>query len=293
MSNYPPPGSTGPTRPMNTQPQNSQPTNQPPYQPNPYQQNPYQQGQPQFSQAPPPKKGGGGLKWVLIGCGGFILIGVIAVAGIFYFARHKMQQAGVDPDLMRRNPALAIAKAAIMHNSDVEFISLDENKNTITVRDKKTGKVVTIDAEKAGDGKIVVKEDGKEIVTMQGGKDGSAEIKTADGNVKVGKTSGTPPDWLPQYPGVDIEGTYAIENAETSGAGFSFTTDDSVEEVVEFYEDKLKSEGFKITKTTSSTNGQSYSSVIANEASNKRNVVINISTVDGDTKVQVISQTKK
>ena len=95
MSNYPPPGSTGPTRPMNPQPQAPQPPNQPPYQQNYYQQNPYQQGQPQT-----PKKGGGGLRWVLLGCGGFILIGILVVGGIGYFGYQKAKQAGLDPDLM-------------------------------------------------------------------------------------------------------------------------------------------------------------------------------------------------
>jgi hypothetical protein len=292
MSNYPPPGSTGPTRPMNTQPQNSQSTNQPPYQQPPYQQNPYQQGQPQYSQAPPPKKGGG-LKWVLIGCGGFILIGVIAFCGIFYYGYQKAKQAGLDPELMRRNPALAAAKIAMMNNPDVEFVSIDESKNTITVKDKKSGKVIVIDAEKAADGKIVVSEDGKEKVSIQGGKNGSVEVNSPDGKVKIGNTSGKLPDWLPQYPGVDIEGTYSVDSAESSGAGFNFVTDDSVEEVIDFYEDALKDEGFKITKTTTQTNGQTTSSVVGNDAGYKRSVVVNASIVNGDTKVQIVSQTKK
>jgi hypothetical protein len=293
MSNYPPPGSTGPTRPMNTQPQNSQPTNQPPYQQSSYQQNPYQQGQPQFSQTPPPKKGGGGLKWVLLGCGGFILIGVVAIGGIFYFGYQKAKRAGLDPELMKRNPTLAAAKIAMMNNPDVEFISIDESKNTITVKDKKTGKVITINGDKAADGKIVVTEDGKEKVSIQGGKNGSVEVNTSEGNVKIGKGSDKMPDWLPEYPGVKIEGTYSVDNAESSGAGFNFVTEDSVDEVADFYEDALKKEGFKISKTTTTTNGQTNVSVVGNDTGYKRNVVINVSVLDGDTKVQVVSQTKK
>src|SRR5688572_24148707 len=133
MSNYPPPGSTGPTRPMNPQPTNPQS----PYQQPPYNQPPYQHGQPPYQQAPPPKKGGP-LKWVLLGCGGFILIGVIVVGSLLYFGYQKAKQAGFDPDLMQRNPALAAAKIAMMNNPDVEYVSIDESKNTITVKDKKT-----------------------------------------------------------------------------------------------------------------------------------------------------------
>jgi hypothetical protein len=290
MSNYPPPppGSTGPTRPMNTQPQSSQPTNQPPYQQNPYQQNPYQQ------QPVPPKKGGGGLKWVLIGCGGFILIGIIAISSIFYFGYQKAKRAGLDPELMRRNPTLAAAKIAMMNNPDVEFVSIDESKNTVTVKDKKTGKVITISADKAAEGRIVVSEDGREKVVIQGNKNGgSIEVNNADEKVRIGNTSGKLPDWLPEYPGVKIEGTYSVDNAESSGAGFNFVTEDSIEEVMDFYEDELKQEGFKITKTTSNVNGKASGSVVGNDAGYKRNVVVNASILNGETKVQIVSQTKK
>jgi hypothetical protein len=293
MSNYPPPpGSTGPTRPMNTQPQGSQPTNQPPYQQNPYQQNPYQQNPYQQGQPQPPKKGGGGLKWVLIGCGGFILVGVIAIGSIFYFGYQKAKQAGLDPELMQRNPTLAAAKIAMMNNPNVEFIRIDESKNTVIVRDKKTGKEITISADKAADGKIVVSEDGKDKVVI-GGKDGSIEVNGADGKVKIGNTSSKLPDWLPEYPGVKIEGIYSHDTAESSGAGFNFVTEDSVEEVMDFYEDELKQEGFKITKTTSQVNGKASGSVVGNDAGYQRSVVVNASILNGETKVQIVSQTKK
>jgi hypothetical protein len=292
MSNYPPPpGSTGPTRPMNTQPQNPQPTNQPPYQQPPYQQ---QYPQTTYPQAQPPKKGGA-LKWVLIGCGGFVLVGIIAVFAIGYFTYNKAKQAGLDPDLMRRNPALAAAKIAAMNSPDVEFISIDETKNTVTVRDKKTGKEITINADKAQGGKIVITEDGKEKVSINGdGKNGSIEVNTPDGKTKIGANSvATLPDWLPQYPDVKIEGNYSVDSAESSGVGYNFTTDDSVAEVTEFFESELKDEGFKVTKTTTNVNGQSSSSVVGNDAGYKRSVVIGISVADGRTKVSVVSQSKK
>jgi hypothetical protein len=293
MSNYPPPGSTGPTKPMNPQPTNPQsPYQQPPYQQQPYNQPPYQQGQPPYQQAPTPKKGKA-LMWTLIGCGGFLALSVIAVVAIGWFGYNKAKQAGFDPDLMQRNPALAAAKIAMMNNPDVEYVSIDESKNTITVKDKKTGKEITISAEKAKDGKIVVLEDGKEKVSIQGGTDGSAEIKTPEGTFKAGSNSGKLPDWLPQYPGVTIEGTYSVDSTESSGAGFTFTTDDSIEEVIDYYEDALKEEGFKITRSTTNTNGQTTGSIVGNDADYKRNVVISASIVEGSTKVTLVSQTKK
>jgi hypothetical protein len=288
MSNFPPPGSTGPTRPMNTQPQNPQPTNPPPYQQGYYQQNPYPQGQ------QPPKKGGGGLKWVLLGCGGFIIIGILVVGGIGYLGYQKAKQAGLDPELMQRNPALAAAKIAMMNNPDVEFVRIDESKNTITVKDKKTGKEITISAEKAKDGRIVITEDGKEKVSIQGGPNGgSIEVNNSDEKVKIGNTSNKLPDWLPQYPGVEVQGTYSTENAESSGAGFHFATDDSIDEVMDFYEDALKEEGFKISKSTTTVNGKTSGSLSGNDPGYKRHVVVSGSIENGETKVHIVSQTKK
>ncbi len=292
MSDYPPPGSTGPTKPMNPQPTNPQS----PYQQPPYQQPPYQQGQPPYQQTPPPKKGGA-LKWVLLGCGGFILIGIIAVMGIVYFGYGKLKQAGFDPELAQRNPTLAAAKLAMMNNPDVEFVSIDESKNTITVKDKKSGKVITINAEKAAEGKIVINEDGKETsMTIKGdGKDGgSINIETPEGKTKIGSNSvDSLPDWLPQYPGVKIEGNYSTETNESSGVGYNFSTNDSLQQVVDFFETRLKAEGFKITKSTSQVNGQNSGSVVANDANDKRHIVVNVSTDEGQTKVYVVSQTNK
>jgi hypothetical protein len=292
MSNYPPPppGSTGPTRPMNPQP-----TNQPPYQQPPYQQQPYQPGQPQYQQAPPPKKGKA-LMWTLIGCGGFLLIGVIAVVAIGWYGYGRMKQAGFDPELMQRNPPLAAAKLAIGLDNEKELISIDEKNNTLTVKDKRTGKTITLTFDQDKNGNITFKEtsaDGKETsMSIKGdGDKGSVEINTPEGTTKIGGNSSSKlPDWLPQYPDVEIEGTYEVENNESSSVGFTFTTDDSIEEVIDFYEDELKSAGFKIT---TQAKGQNSGSVVANDAGNKRHVVIGASIESGKTKVSINSQTNK
>ena len=94
--------------------------------------------------AVPARRGLSPIVWVLIIVGGlFVLGGVVVVGGVF-FAVHKVKQAGLDPQLMQRNPGYAIAKLAITANPDVEEVSHDEAAGTITVREKKTGKVTTM-----------------------------------------------------------------------------------------------------------------------------------------------------
>lgn len=289
MSNYNPSDEGAPTRPMNPQPTNPQG----PYQQHNYQQPHYQQ--PPFPNAQPPKKGGA-LKWVFIGCAGFLLIAVVAVGGFIWYGYTKAKEAGLDPALMQRNPALAGLKIAVMNDPNLEFISMDESKNSITVKERKSGKTITINADDVENGKIKITADGEDTtVEIRGGdKGGSVDIQTPESSVKIGGGSVTKlPSWLPQYPGVTIEGNYSVDSNEGSGAGFSFKTDDSAAEVIEFYEDALEDEGFKLSKSTVTTNGQTTASLTGNDSDYKRTIVVSATVMDGETKVNVVSQTKK
>jgi hypothetical protein len=282
MSNYPPP-----------------PPGQPPYPPPPGGQPPYPpHGQMPYPQAQPPKKGGG-LKWVLIGCGGFILVGIIAVVAIGWFGYYKAKQAGFDPELMKRNPALAAAKLAIGLDKDKELVSIDETSNTLTVKDKKSGKTVTLTFEQDKNGHIIFKEkgaDGKETsVTVKGdGDKGSITIDSPDGKTKIGNDANfTLPDWLPRYPGAQIEGTYSAESSGSENKSFRFVTDDSPDQVVDFYEKAFKSAGLKVTKTTTQQDGKTTSILSANDDGYKRFAGVSVSVIDGDTNVTVTAQSHK
>ena len=87
----------------------------------------------------PPKKSNT-IVWVLGGLGGCLVLVIICVAAISFFIAHKAKQAGIDTDLLKRNPALAAAKIMVAANPDVEMVSADEGRQEITVRDKQTGK---------------------------------------------------------------------------------------------------------------------------------------------------------
>src|SRR5258708_5814682 len=82
--------------------------------------------------------------WVLGGCGTLVVLVIVVVALIGFFAVSKLKQAGVDPALLKKNPGLAAAKMAIAANPDVQMISSNDDAGTMVVRDKKTGKTVTM-----------------------------------------------------------------------------------------------------------------------------------------------------
>src|SRR6476620_7608924 len=111
---------------------------------------------------PPPQKKSNVLVWVVAGCGTFVVISVIVVFLGGYFIWNKAKEAGLDPELMQKRPALAVAKMMVAANPDVELVSVDDEKGLITVKDKKTGKTVTVNLEEAQKGKITFKGDDKD-----------------------------------------------------------------------------------------------------------------------------------
>src|ERR1700682_3587195 len=108
----------------------------------------------------PPKKSNT-IVWVLGGLGGCLVLVIIVVAALGFFAVRTAKKAGIDPDLFKRNPALATAKIMVAANPDVEMVSVDEGRQEITIRDKKSGKTTTMSFEDAKNGKFTMKEDGK------------------------------------------------------------------------------------------------------------------------------------
>lgn len=127
------------------------------------------------------------LVWVLvIVLGLFVVGGILTVAGgMFLF--HKAKQAGLDPDLLQRNPGLAVSKMIAAANPDVEVLKADDGAGTITVRDKNTGKIMTLSFDEAKKGKITFKEEGSGTATLN-----------------FGASSEKLPSWVPSYPGAKV-----------------------------------------------------------------------------------------
>ena len=71
---------------------------------------------------------------------------------------------------------------------DAEVVSVDEDKGMITVRDKKTGKTITMNLRDAQKGKFVFEQDGKKLQmeAHADGDKGSFELKSNEGSMKFG-----------------------------------------------------------------------------------------------------------
>jgi hypothetical protein len=217
------------------------------------------------------------LLYILIGCGGVVIfIGVLIVAAIS-FGLYKAKQAGLDPDLMKKNPALAMVKLAVAANPDAELVSIDEDRGVVTVRDKKTGKTVTMNFEDVKKGKISFEEEGGQKVSLEAqgeGSEGSLKIKSSEGSATIG--AGGPvnlPSWLPAYPGAAPQGTFALQDKSGSSAGFQFTTKDAPAQVFQFFEAGLKKSGLTVDVSNTGNGGI----VTARDANQEREAMITVS----------------
>lgn len=224
--------------------------------------------------------------WILAGIVGFIiLIGIVLTAGGLFLA-HKI----------RENPALVTARLLTAGNPDVEVLSADQGKNTVTFRNRKTGEVVTMNFDDIKKGKVVFKSNGQEAVLQARGDggNGSLEINSPQGTVKFGAGSSAKiPDWIPAYPGATPTANFSMQGNDGEGGTFGFKTTDSAQNVRDFYEKHLTDAGFKITANVAGDVAASSGAMLAAEDSANRTVVVTLGTADGATNVNVVFGKKK
>jgi hypothetical protein len=246
--------------------------------------------------APPaqaPKKGRF-IFWALGGCLALVIIAAIIVFSTGIFIAHK---AGLDTGLMKNNPGLAIAKMMVSSNPDLEIVSVDEDRGILRVREKKTGKTMTVDLENAQKGKIVFTDEKNQKVEIQTHGDGdnaAVEIQSPDGAVRMGADAkGRLPGWLPAYPNAESSGAFEFNANEGKSGSFSFKSKDSVETVAAFYEKALKSAGFEIQKSLSQIPGQGSIVIIsASDSKTQRTANVTAARMEEGTTINLAFEAK-
>jgi hypothetical protein len=220
----------------------------------------------------PVARGTSPLIWVLVIVLGLFVLGGIAVVGAGYFVVHKARQAGLDADLLRTNPGLAVSKMIAAANPDVEVLRTDDSAGTITLRNRKDGKVVTLSFDQLRNGKFSMR------AFDENGKAATVEI---GGNVKL-------PSWVPEYPGSTAVATFAAKgdsDGERGEAGnFSFTTKDGPAKVIAFYQDKFRELGMKTEFTAGANTG---GVIAASDADDARTLQVIVGGGSGETTVNV------
>ncbi|HWR51341.1 MAG TPA: hypothetical protein VN428_09555 [Bryobacteraceae bacterium] len=222
---------------------------------------------------------------VLIIVGALFLLGAVAVVGTGFFLVHKAKQAGIDPGLWQRNPGVAAAKMIAASNPDVEIVKVDEGRGVVTLREKSTGKTVTLNFEDIKQGRMTFTGDDGETATVGATGDGDAgsfEVKTAEGTARVGAGSAAKlPSWVPVLQGETPETAIAGDGPKGFGGLYSITTSQSESAVTQFYKDALTEAGFEVsadategTHTISSKNGTRSVTVNVTNTAGKNHVMV-------------------
>jgi len=251
--------------------------------------------------------------WIVGIFAGLCVLGVIFVIAGVMFVTHKVKQAGFDPDLMKKNPVLAMTKMLVAGDPDSETVSSDDSSGTIVVRNKKTGKISTMKVDPDRKTMTITDENGKSVtmkldpnnnrlvLTDDQGKTatitadpqaGNVEIKGPDGNFKMGTNAGKTPDWVPVYPGATPQNVFSASSNGVQTGTYGFVTKDPVDKVLAFYDSGLKSGGFKTSKTTTDTNGKVMGTVSGTVDSDQRTVLVVVGGEDDGTKVSVTFNSK-
>jgi hypothetical protein len=241
---------------------------------------------PQGQMSVPPKKISP-IVWIIGAIFGLILLaGIVMIAGGLFVA-NKIHKATA-------NPALTAARLMAAANPDVEILSSDDRAGTVTFKDKKNGKVITLNFDQIKQGKLTFEEDGKKV-TMATSNDG-LKIASSDGStIQIGATASSKlPDWLPAYPGANTQGSFAMQGANEAAATVSFTTKDSADTVAKFYEEAFKNAGLSTSANMMQQDGKTSGGMIsADSADKKKSAVVNIAAGDGAATVGITYSDKK
>lgn len=246
--------------------------------------------QPMTPNPTPNKKKMSPWAWVAIGCGAIAVLAVIAIgatvaAGGWFLKKQASK--------FEENPLIAGAELAVRANPDVELVESDAEAGTITFRDKKSGEVITMNAEDIKEGKLsITTKDGTATFDGSTTDDGGTLKVTNEKGEEAVFTAGATvpkdlPAWLPVYAGSTVEGAYDATNAGSRNAMFTMKTADNIDQVVEFYEAKLKAAGLKVDRSSYETNGQKAITLVGTSEDSKKTATIAVTNADGTTQAMV------
>ncbi|MFN9461203.1 MAG: hypothetical protein ACK6D7_28070 [Acidobacteriota bacterium] len=217
---------------------------------------------------PPAKKAVPVWVWILAGVLGlFLLAGIAVVAtGVFIY-----QQAKDAAD----NPTAALAKIAAMVNPNVEVLGVDEANGKVTIKDKESGKTVTISIDDLKQGKL--------------------EVQTDEGTVRVGAdVDAKTPGFVPLYPGAKRNNVISTDSPEAEGGTVVLEVKEEFGKVKAWYEEQISKGGFDTKSATTTTNSDGPSAVLmAAKNDDKATLHIVINTEAELTRATIIYALKK
>jgi hypothetical protein len=237
------------------------------------------------------KKRLGALGWVLIGCGGILLIGgIIAVAGVVFVGKKAVDYA----EEFQENPAAMAAETVVRLNPDLELIESDREAGKITVLQKSTGEETTFDYEEIQEGRFsfenadgeTVSFDAKEAIEGEGGQ---LKVTTSEGTQTFGASGDAVqlPGWIPRFPGgMNDLGGMSQEGGGRRSGSVGFATDASPQEVSNFYTGVMEDLDMSV-ETSAMSSGAGQILHVAGR-SDDRNLTVSITSPNGQTRASIV-----
>ncbi len=244
------------------------------------------------------KKGLSPFAWIAIGCGGLVLVGVVAVVGVlgfgFFKAKEFVEENVGDPSEvlseLQKNPTKVIAETAIRADPNYELIDSDDEAGTITFRNNKTGEEATMNFQDIAEGKwSVTTDEGEFKVDANDGGEGGVTLTGPEGETRIGgsTTLDDVPEWVPLYPdATQTQSAYSAKTAQGVGGAVTIQTQDAAKKVVEYYKQQFEDAGYSITAETSSATPQGGFASIMGELSG-RTVAVGAVEQGGSTQVTI------
>lgn len=238
----------------------------------------------------PERKGLHPLAWVGIGCGVIAVIVAVALTiGGFFLARTVKNVAEDFED----NPGLAAARFIVKASPELEEVEVDEDDGTMTIRNTKTGELITVNFDDITEGRLSwTGDDGNEVtVDVSQAGEGTVKIESSDGEAFALTTgaavSDEIPKWVPVYPGSEPENRGTMKTSDSVNGNFTLKTDDPVTDVLGFFRDELKEAGFQVNVNTYSGDGAEGALLNGSIEAEKKTVVVIIGRDDDATTVSV------
>ncbi len=227
---------------------------------------------------PPPKKSKV-LPLLLIGCLGILVLGGVGTFLTGWFVTSKVKEIAGGP-----GAATAVAKILTAANPDIEVIDVDSDSGVIEIREKSTGKRMTIDFEQARLGRIAIRDESGGRVELEG-EGGRLRVETPEGTATFGGGDLRLPSWIPRYSG--HIGQVLLSSTEQGGerGTVTFKSNDDPGTVTAFYETEFTGQGLAVDRNRTEAAGSAV--ILLTVKGNGRTARVNALRAMGDTVVTI------
>lgn len=237
-------------------------------------------------QPPAPKKTSPWV-WVGVGCGALLLIVVLVfvVGGLILFKKGKEFV-----ETAEKNPAVTVAKVATALDPNIEVVDSDDKAGTVTLRNKKTGETITLNAEDIDIRKGRLKftnEKGEEVTVEASPEQRKVRISSKEREVVFGEVAGELPGWVPLYPGAKPSRGLGSKGEGGTGGLAEFTTSDAPDRVMAFYEREMKARGFSPNTSRFEQNGNLVGGLVQGKNAQGQQLMVTVTVEEGRTGIAI------